>query len=508
MSKWSTVLAVDINEPAIRAYRENFPSVDARVADVRGYPFKRGMASLVAGGFPCQPHSLAGKRKASGDERDCGPDFVEAIRIIQPRHFLGENVPGILTSENDKYAQRLVASMMDAGYVVQHKTLDCVNWGVPQFRRRTWFWGIRKDLYRNGMRHVWPEPTHQWPPPDGCLFGKALSPGVTVGKALELEGMIVRSRGETQKRREHPTGEPCPTVGAGCQGSGSRLSIKTHRGPEWAKLEAERTIDEPSPAVTAGSRSGGHDGLYLQMESGSKCRKDGSGEPRGPLVKDLDNPAFTIDSTPGSLRVVGGGSNPHFVGEARTERDITDEPSTTISASHLHNALPEFQMRLQPHGGNAGGPFDPNTPAPTMRNCLPGCTFHPITEPIGTIGSGEWKGGKAAHFIVAPAAFGPGSWKLRDGMWTRRLSVLECARLQSVPDDYRWPDGVSKTNAYRIIGNGQACEQSRVLGEAIRTVDPECMTAVSLFCGGGLGDCGFEGRAWRYDPSGKAALSA
>jgi len=53
---------------------------------------------LVCGGFPCQPVSLAGKRRAQDDPRWLWPEFARCLRVLRPRFALLENVPGLLSA--------------------------------------------------------------------------------------------------------------------------------------------------------------------------------------------------------------------------------------------------------------------------------------------------------------------------------------------------------------------------------------------------------------------------
>lgn len=69
---------------------------------------------VISGGFPCQPHSLAGKRLAEKDERHLWPEFMRVIREIQPRAVVGENVPGLLSTIHDS----VCADLESEGYKV------------------------------------------------------------------------------------------------------------------------------------------------------------------------------------------------------------------------------------------------------------------------------------------------------------------------------------------------------------------------------------------------------
>ena len=59
----------------------------------------RGLVDVVTGGFPCQPFSVAGKRKGNEDSRDMWPATLEVIKSIQPPLVFLENVPGLLSAK-------------------------------------------------------------------------------------------------------------------------------------------------------------------------------------------------------------------------------------------------------------------------------------------------------------------------------------------------------------------------------------------------------------------------
>ena len=74
----------------------------------------RGIADVVAAGFPCQPFSVAGKQLAANDERNMWPATRDVIRIVRPRSVLLENVPGLVSCG---YLGTVIADLAALGYV-------------------------------------------------------------------------------------------------------------------------------------------------------------------------------------------------------------------------------------------------------------------------------------------------------------------------------------------------------------------------------------------------------
>jgi len=99
----------------------------------------RGQIDILTGGFPCQPYSLAGKRKGKEDSRHLWPEMLRAIREIQPRWVVGENVFGLINWNGGMVFDEVQADLEVAGYEVWPYVLPAVSVNAPHRRDRVWF---------------------------------------------------------------------------------------------------------------------------------------------------------------------------------------------------------------------------------------------------------------------------------------------------------------------------------------------------------------------------------
>lgn len=140
------VFSSDIDKAARETYRENFgeePSGDITKIDAKDIPD----FDVLCAGFPCQPFSLAGKRRGFDDTR--GTLFFDVLRILKekrPKAFFLENVAGLTNHDKGKTIQVILDSLDEAGYYAVYKLLNAKDYGVPQNRNRWYCVGVRKDL--------------------------------------------------------------------------------------------------------------------------------------------------------------------------------------------------------------------------------------------------------------------------------------------------------------------------------------------------------------------------
>ncbi len=129
---WRCVAQVENDPYALCVLQRHWPHVpkweDIRHVRIEELP----SADAVVGGFPCQPFSVAGKRRGENDPRNLWPEMRRIIAGIRPRWVLAENVPGIINTYLDKVADDLE----DLGYTVGAFTLPAAAFGAPHIRER------------------------------------------------------------------------------------------------------------------------------------------------------------------------------------------------------------------------------------------------------------------------------------------------------------------------------------------------------------------------------------
>jgi DNA (cytosine-5)-methyltransferase 1 len=103
------------------------------------FSIHRGRIDILTGGFPCQPYSMAGKRLGKEDKRHLWPEMLRAIREIQPRWVVGENVLGLVNWSRGLVFHEVQADLEAEGYEIQPFVLPACAVNAPHRRDRVWF---------------------------------------------------------------------------------------------------------------------------------------------------------------------------------------------------------------------------------------------------------------------------------------------------------------------------------------------------------------------------------
>ena len=189
------VFGVDHFKPAMATWVENHPHAIGCLGDVRKISpaeihkllLDRGIneISLLTGGVPCQGFSVANRKHNDNDERNFL--FIEYMRFVKefsPKVILLENVSGLRYTAGGSFEKNIIHSMEDLGYTVQVKLLNAADYGVPQYRSRLIFIGIKPELL-DGKEFCFPSPLYS--PEKYHTVSDALSdlPSIKAGEHAE-----------------------------------------------------------------------------------------------------------------------------------------------------------------------------------------------------------------------------------------------------------------------------------------------------------------------------------
>jgi len=129
---------VEIDEYCQKILALRWPDVPKwkDIHDVTGEAVRErcGAIQLIAGGFPCQPHSFAGQQRGAEDDRNLWPQMSRIISEIRPPWILAENVPGSLG-----FAEQFVLPDLESqGYETVTFVFPAHALGAPHRRDRVW----------------------------------------------------------------------------------------------------------------------------------------------------------------------------------------------------------------------------------------------------------------------------------------------------------------------------------------------------------------------------------
>jgi len=103
------------------------------------FTIHRGTIDVLTGGFPCQPYSVAGKRKGKEDDRHLWPEMLRAIREIAPCYVVGENVGGLVSWNGGMVFDEVQTDLEAQGYEITPVILPACAIGAWHRRDRIWF---------------------------------------------------------------------------------------------------------------------------------------------------------------------------------------------------------------------------------------------------------------------------------------------------------------------------------------------------------------------------------
>lgn len=455
---WECAGFAEIDPFARAVLAHHFPEVPLHGDFTTLGPDDVGHVDLVVGGTPCQSFSVAGKRLGIDDPR--GNLTIEFVRLgvrLGARWLFWENVPGVLSSGAGDDFGSFLEVLADGGYCAAWRVLDAQHFGVPQRRRRVYLVACRGAGADVGAvaSVLFERDGRQWHPParrssgqdvagtlGGCAGNRGWAPDTDrMTFVPETVGTITTAFGPKNYGNLQEVATGSLVAGAWWDGGdvSSTLDASTlsHRQtmPERGRLAAvvqagpmpfdlaqitsvanRSTVEPGAPAPTIAKASAMHVVHAVHQNQRGEVRMS-------PVAPSLNQ---------------GGGKpgqgNPVI---AFTSKDAGEVAPTLRGDNHVD--------------GNENGGVSPAVAfdAWDYRDSVPGDTTDPVR--------GSVRPAVASETVV------------------RRLTPLECERLQGLPDGhtavpFRGRAVAADGNRYRAIGNGWAVPVVRWLFDRLDRV--------------------------------------
>ncbi len=397
---------------------------------------------LLVGGTPCQSFSVAGLRKGLDDPRgNLMLTYLAIADKYRPRWLVWENVPGVLSSNSGKDFGVFLGALGELGYGFAYRVLDAQYFGVAQRRKRVFVVGYLGD----------------WRAAAAVLFERH-----------SLQGHPAPSREKRQSA--------AASTGAGADGGG--FEIKDLTMPPVYEMHGQdsrvRDLGDTCSTVTS---------------------KWGTGGGNVPVA--LQPIAFTTEQTP---------KYNHDQALTLTKQSPTGGGQPQCVAQPAYGIPGNWIGRKPENGGNATEPMYDVAPCLTkadQHGVAAPSIIHGTQDPcVSDIAFAQGRNNGGENVLVQPMAFdlaqitssvnrtrvdpslpvstmSKGSdLHVASTMAVRRLTPVECERLQGFSDNYTdiksknkpTPDGPR----YKALGNSMAVPVMAWIGQRIEQVEAIC----------------------------------
>jgi len=409
---WEPVAFSEIEKFPSAVLAHHYPSVPNLGDMTKFKEWPDEPINLLVGGTPCQSFSVAGLRKGLADPRgNLMLTYGAIAKRYCPEWLVWENVPGVLSSNKGQDFGTFLGMLAELGYGFAYRILDAQYFGVAQRRRRVFVVGHLGNWHRAAA----------------VLFERH-----------SLQGHLAPSREKGQGTTANVEGsvELC-----------GPLNARDYKDPGTDGMNRNSAKMVPVSATLC-AREGGFD---LEVET--------------PII------VSTLQANDGAK----WGSN-QWVDEGKA---IVERVAETLMATDCkgpghnrdHNFVAQpmafpWQSALDPIGNpeNLSGTLIKNQTMAVAQSvygtdCYNGAITGDVAATMGTPGS-------------SVNASGP---TVMTAMQVRRLTPVECERLQGFPDDYtnipwRKKDEAPDGPRYKALGNSMAVPCMKWIGQRIKSV--------------------------------------
>jgi len=443
---WEAVGFSEIEKFPSQVLAHHYPDVP-NFGDMTKYKeWNLDTVNLLVGGTPCQSFSVAGLRKGLEDPRgNLMLTYCGLLDWFRPQWFVWENVPGVLSSNGGRDFGSFLGALAELGYGFAYRVLDAQYFGVAQRRRRVFVVGHFGD-WRPAAKVLFESESLRGDSPPSRKARKETSvftPG-SIGGYRQGAGTLRASGGDLGGGSEHLVAQPYEI--------GNTLTARMHKGMNSDCNEGQTPVLQP---------------IATQDVAGTMLSRNTSGG----FSNSIDHAAagyMALQPIPLDLR--NAGRDPEKRDKMnRQGLGVGEEgdPSHTLTTACVHGVA-------QPMA------FQQNTRDEVRYINGDGSI-------VGALAASS--GMKQTNYVYAPAEVGPsmgasGPPYSRTGnerveadalaihnMAVRRLTPVECERLQGFPDNYTdiklkgkdTPDGPR----YKALGNSMAVPVMAWIGKRI-----------------------------------------
>ena len=470
---WTAAAYSEIEKFPSQVLAHHYPDVP-NVGDMTKFKEWKNVSNVdvLVGGTPCQSFSVAGLRKGLDDPRgNLMLTYLAIAAKFRPKWLVWENVPGVLSSNGGLDFASLLRGMGECGYGFAYRVLDAQYFGVAQRRKRVFVVGCLGD----------------WRAAAAVLFERHSLSGYPAPSREKRKSIAAGARTST---------EICNLVGLqDCKHFDSEISgtIVTREG---SVSDTSHMLMQPisiHPHCIGRAPNAGPQGKEYLTDGSAYCM-DSRGQPQAvaqPIPIDMMN----IRGRPSD----DGRAN-------RIGRGYGDEgdPMFTITKANHHGVVHPIAFSRNDDGrdathdlaptmrvaGNAGGMLAAAVGTDLYNGAITGDVAATITNRTDGTGTGpsvmqptssafKYTMGAKAHGIGYADEQSPtldtkadSNAVLTSTMAVRRLTPVECERLQGFPDNYtnikdKCPDGPR----YKALGNSMAVPVMAWIGKRIQEVE-------------------------------------
>ena len=145
---FKTIAFVEKDKFCQKVLQKNFPNIPIE-DDVRNVKGEKYRADVVTGGFPCQPFSVAGKRRGTDDDRFLWDETIRIVSETKPKWFIGENVEGIINIQDGMVFRQIHDELESEGFETQSFIIPASGKGAWHQRKRVWIIGCNEKNISN-----------------------------------------------------------------------------------------------------------------------------------------------------------------------------------------------------------------------------------------------------------------------------------------------------------------------------------------------------------------------